>query len=133
MDAMVEEMFDPNQYHSHIAPLESSTDAIKIASRQELGVKPRGDRQSKFLATSTLVSTALPKAPLVKQRRNIAGANYPSINEQLGKLASAPVRQSLLQAARAEAATSETSGRLVEAMIARPNNEVMSSMRRSAP
>lgn len=136
MDAMVEEMFDPNSYHSHIAPLESSTEAIKITSRSSLGVKPRGDRQSKFLATSTLVSTALPKAPLVKHRRNLAGASYPSINEQLAKLASAPVRQSLLQAARAEGANAE-SARLVEAMIARPNkmgaDGDMSATRRSAP
>ena len=47
---------------SHIAPLESSTEAIKIAARQELGVKPRGDREAKYLTTSTLISTALPKA-----------------------------------------------------------------------
>ena len=124
MDAMIEEMFDPNAYHSHIAPLESSTEAIQISSRQELGVRPRGQREAQFLATSTLVSTALPKAPLVTHRRNLAGANYPSINGQLATIASGAVRQSLLQAARtrpsAEAATAE-SARLVEQMISRPS------------
>ena len=123
MDHMIEEMFDPNSYHSHIAALESSMEAIQISSRQELGVKRRGDREARHLATSTIISTALPKAPLVKHRRNLAGATYPSINAQLAKIASTPVRQSLLQAARtkptAQRATADAA-KLVEGMISRP-------------
>jgi hypothetical protein len=126
MDAMIEEMFDPNMYHSHIAPLESTTEAIKIASRQEIGVKPAGNRQARYFTTSTLISTAMPHAPLVKHRRNLAGPSYPRINEQLGKLASTSVRQSLMQAARTrpspEQATADAS-RLVEGMIARPKQQ----------
>lgn len=125
MDFMVEEMFDPNSYHSHIAPLESSTEAIKIASRQELGVRARGDREAKHLATSTLVATALPRAPLVQHRRNLAGATYPSIHAQLAALASGPVRQSLLEAARTRPSAEQSSSdaaRLVEGMIARPGS-----------
>ena len=49
--------------------------------------------------------------------------DYPDINTQLAKIASGPVRQSLLQAARtrpsAEDATANAA-RLVEGMIARP-------------
>ena len=96
---------------------------IKIAARQELGVKPRGDREARYYTTSTLVSTALPKAPIVKHRRNLAGDAYPKINGQLAKLASMDVRQSFFQAARSrpspEQATADAA-RLVEGMIARP-------------
>ena len=117
---MVEEMFDPNAYHSHIAALESSTEAIKIAAKQELGVKPRGDRQARYYTTSTLVSTALPTNVIVAHRRNLAGQSYPLVNAQLAGLASAPVRQTLLHAARSrpspEQATADAS-KLVEAMI----------------
>jgi len=60
MDAMIEQLFDPNHYHSHIAPLESSTEAIKIAARQELGVKKAGDREARYFQTSVAVSTTAP-------------------------------------------------------------------------
>ena len=92
MDAFIEQMLDPNRYHSHLAQvraltstplhplctasappphrlrtasapppqLESSTEAIRIAARDELGVKPRA-HGARFYATSTLVSTALPR------------------------------------------------------------------------
>ena len=131
MDAMIEEMFDPNSYHSHIAPLESSTEAIKIASRAELGVKLRGDKQAQHLATSTLVSTALPKAPLVKTRRELAGSTYPNIHNQLAQIASVPVRQSLLQAARTRPSAEQSSveaARLVEGMIARPARDPLAKL-----
>ena len=52
---MIEQLFDPNHYHSHIAPLESSTEAIKIAARQELGVKKAGDREARYFQTSVAV------------------------------------------------------------------------------
>ena len=41
MDAFIEQLLDPNKYHSHLATLESSTEAIRIAAREELGVKYR--------------------------------------------------------------------------------------------
>ena len=121
MDAMIEQMLDPNQYHSHIAPLESSTEAIKIAARQELGVKPRGDREAKFYQTSVVVSTALPRAPIVKHARNLAGET--EISAQLSRLASSDVRKSLFQAARSRPSPEQATAaaaRLVEGMIARP-------------
>jgi cell division protein FtsB len=121
MDAMIEQMLDPNQYHSHIAPLESSTEAIKIAARQELGVKPRGDREAKFFQTSVAISTALPRAPIVMHARNLAGET--AIHSQLSRLASTDVRKTLFQSARSrpspEQATA-SAARLVEGMIARP-------------
>ena len=105
MDAFIEQLLDPNRYHSHLAQvhalssspvssspsatplhhlcttsaptsappphrlrtapalppqLESSTEAIRIAARDELGVKPRS-HFARFYATSTLVSTAIPR------------------------------------------------------------------------
>ena len=41
MDAAIEQMFDPNGHHSHISCLESTSDAIRLAARDALGVKYR--------------------------------------------------------------------------------------------
>ena len=85
MDGFIEELFDPHRYHSHIAPLESSTEAIRIAAREELGVKYRA-RGARFLATSTLVTTAMPRGRLVAAHRQIAGAKLPPAAGQLAAL-----------------------------------------------
>jgi len=124
MDQTIEELLDPNQYHSHISALESSTDAIKIASRSEhTGVKPRGDRQARYYTTSTLISTALPKAPLVRQRKTLVGAGLPAAERDLARIASTSVRQSLLQAARSRPSAAEVTAdgtRYLEGMVVRP-------------
>ena len=39
VDHMISQMFDPSDYHSHIPPLESSSEAIRLAARDELGIK----------------------------------------------------------------------------------------------
>jgi hypothetical protein len=124
MDRTIEEMFDPCMYHTHIAPLESSTDAIRIAARQGLGVRPRGSVQANLLTTSTLISTALPAAPPVQRRRTLlADSRLPDTEQQMADLATTSVRHVLLKAARhrtnaAEAAVEAT--RLVDGMIVRP-------------
>jgi len=124
MDRTLEEVLDPCAYHTHIAPLESTTDAIKIAAHQELGVKPRGSTQARMLATSTLISTALPQAPLVQNRRTLlAGTRLPEAEQQMTELASASVRHTLLKAARTRPSAAEATAqatRLVDGMIARP-------------
>ena len=61
IDAAIETMLDPDKYHSHISSLESSTEAIRIAARDELGVKYRA-REARFYSTSTMVRAALPRA-----------------------------------------------------------------------
>ena len=58
IDAAIETMLDPDKYHSHISSLESSTEAIRIAARDELGVKYRA-REARFYSTSTMVRAAL--------------------------------------------------------------------------
>ena len=124
MDRTIEEMFDPCMYLSHIAPLESSTDAIRIAARQGLGVRPRGSVQANLLTTSTLISTALPAAPPVQRRRTLlADSRLPDTEHQMADLATTSVRHALLKAARhrttaVEAAVEAT--RLVDGMIVRP-------------
>ena len=124
MDRTIEEMFDPCMYLSHIAPLESSTDAIRIAARQGLGVRPRGFVQANLLTTSTLISTALPAAPPVQRRRTLlADSRLPDTEHQMADLATTSVRHALLKAARhrttaVEAAVEAT--RLVDGMIVRP-------------
>jgi hypothetical protein len=40
MDAAVERIFDPNAYLSHIAPLESTTAAIRIAAKESQVIVP---------------------------------------------------------------------------------------------
>jgi cell division protein FtsB len=121
MDAMIEQLFDPNHYHSHIAPLESSTEAIKIAARQELGVKKAGDREARYFQTSVAVSTALPRAPIVQHRRNLAGDT--ELDDHLARLATTDVRKSLFRAARTRPSPDQATAaaaKLVEGMIARP-------------
>ena len=56
--------------------LESSTEAIRIAARDELGVKYRA-REARFYSTSTMVRAALPRAPLVNAHRRVGGAGLP--------------------------------------------------------
>ena len=118
---MIEQLFDPNHYHSHIAPLESSTEAIKIAARQELGVKKAGDREARYFQTSVAVSTALPRAPIVKHRRNLGGET--ELDDHLARLATTDVRKSLFRAARTRPSPDQATAaaaKLVEGMIARP-------------
>lgn len=98
MDEMVEELFDPNAYHSHITALESTSEAIRISAKEGLGLKRRS-RTARFLTTSTMVSTSLPKAPLVAARRHIAGSSLPAINSVLTQLATADVKHQLYQSA----------------------------------
>ena len=98
MDAFIEQLLDPNKYHSHLATLESSTEAIRIAAREELGVKYRS-RGARFYATSTLVSSALPRGHGVWQHRQIAGASLPPAASHVAQLSSGAVQEQLFQTA----------------------------------
>ena len=97
--------------------------AIRIAARDELGVKPR-TRGARYFATSTLVTTALPQAPLVAAHRHIAGAALPEVNQMLRQFASQEVKQQLYQAAIGSAHTDATSAtaKLIGEMIVRPSD-----------
>ena len=83
MDDTIERIFDPNAYLSHISSLESSTKAIRISARDQLGVKYRS-RRAKYFATSALVSSALPQASLVAQHRHMTGSDtLPAVASKL--------------------------------------------------
>jgi len=94
MDDAVEAIFDPNSYHSHLSPLESSTAAIRIAAKDQLGVK-YNSRHAKYHATSALVSSALPKASMVSQHQLLAGTTLPAVATRLPE----DVRRQLFTAA----------------------------------
>ena len=120
MDAFIEQLFDPNRYHSHLAQLESSTEAIRIAARDELGVKPRA-HGARFYATTTLVSTALPRGHGVWQHRHIAGPTLPPVAGQLAQLTSgAAVQQQLYQTAVHGRVDGSSSEKVLSRMIVRP-------------
>ena len=127
VDLMIEQMFDPNAYHSHITPLESTSEAIRIAARDELFLKPRS-RGARYLATSSIVTTALPHAPLVVAHRHIAGGSdlpfgardLPGVNAVLRHFGTQEVRQQLFQAAIGSTRTDATSATLVGDMLVRP-------------
>ena len=121
MDRTVEETLDPNSYHSHISVLESSTDAIKIAAKHDNLTARK--REARYYTTSTLISTALPAASIVRHRRNLAGDELPHTERQLSSIATSSVREQLLQAARSRPSAAEATAqatRLVDSMITRP-------------
>ena len=108
------------RYHSHLAQLESSTEAIRIAARDELGVKPRA-HGARFYATTTLVSTALPRGHGVWQHRHIAGPTLPPVAGQLAQLTSgAAVQQQLYQTAVHGRVDGSSSEKVLSRMIVRP-------------
>jgi len=129
MDAFIEQLLDPNRYHSHLAQLESSTEAIRIAARDELGVKPRA-HGARFYATSTLVSTALPRGHGVWQHRHISAptstlppvaGQLPPVAGQLAQLTSgAAVQQQLYQTAVHRRVDGSSSEKVLSRMIVRP-------------
>ncbi|KAL1524132.1 hypothetical protein AB1Y20_019041 [Prymnesium parvum] len=98
MDQMIEHLFDPNAYHSHITALESTSEAIRMAAREGVGLKRRS-RAARYYTTSTLVSTALPKAPVVATHRQMAGDSLPAINSALAQFATPDIKHQLYQAA----------------------------------
>lgn len=98
VDRMIEQLFDPNAYHSHITSLESSAEAIRLAAREGLGLKARS-KAARYYTTSTLVAAALPKAPIVIAHRHAAGDSLPAINTVLSQFATPKTKQQLYQAA----------------------------------
>ena len=108
IDAAIETMLDPDKYHSHISSLESSTEAIRIAARDELGVKYRA-REARFYSTSTMVRAALPRAPLVNAHRRVGGAGLPPAAATIAAHGEtkAQLLQMLLQRAEDDAAADD--------------------------
>ena len=107
IDAAIETMLDPDKYHSHISSLESSTEAIRIAARDELGVKYRA-REARFYSTSTMVRAALPRAPLVNAHRRVGGAGLPPAAATIARWADeGAALQMLLQRAEDDAAADD--------------------------
>ena len=91
-----------------------------MAAREELGVKPRSSVM-RFYTTSTLVSAALPKAPIVAAHRHVAGGNLPAVNAVLTQFATNEVKHQLYQAAIGSVHTeaTATTARLVGDMVIR--------------